>query len=76
MVANCANMLVKVAKERDNLLEDKKELIEFIHATVEQLKTCRYYIEDELETIDSVGDWLFDIQEVMEEEIKKYKEEK
>ena len=59
----------------NKLLKEKQELLELLNESVEQLKSARYCIEDGDCALEAGPDWMFDIQEMIEETLKKYEED-
>ena len=63
-----------VMKENEKLKKEKQELLELLNESVEQLKSARYCIEDGDCALEAGPDWMFDIQEMIEEKLQKYEE--
>ena len=65
-----------VAKYDEKVIEklekEKQELLELLNETVEQLKSARYCIEEGDCALEAGPEWMFDIQEMIEEVLQKY----
>ena len=63
-----------MCRQLEIMQKEKQELLELLDESVEQLKSARYCIEDGDCALEAGPDWMFDIQEMVEEKLQKYKE--
>ena len=65
-------IITELSEEKVELIKEKQELLELLEESVEQLKSARYCIEDGDCALETGPDWMFDIQEMIEEVLEKY----
>jgi len=61
-----------MCRQLEIMQKEKQELLELLNKTVEQLKSARYCIEEGDCALEAGPDWMYDIQEMIEEKLQKY----
>ena len=63
----------ELAEKNERLKQQKQELLVLIESVVEELKQARYCIEDGDCALEAGPNWMFDIQESIEEKLNDFK---